>query len=229
MQTLRKTLFCKRCLQPSHWCDGCPQRINQVITVFTQLFPVSRPPSLLWPSSSSLQQNRQMSRLLPRQAVSRAPCASRWRPQGPGSDTVCPRRGYSLNSPSASGQKAPCELHRTEVSALLKVRDHWINWRQTPFPLANKELLVFGKGLTGPERRQAGFKTNAQPASAGSQLRSGVEQGGHQVSQPRGGWSPKTVTSQEGLLPHRQDDSLLKGFTNTGLNTVSFKCIWDLT
>lgn len=106
-------------------------------------------------------------------------------------------------------------------SVLLKVTDHLLNWRQTPFPLANKELLVFGKGLNNPERRQAGFKTNAQPASAGSQLRSGGGAGWAPGSSPPGGWSPKTVTSQEGLLPHRQDDSLLKeGFTNTGLNSL---------
>lgn len=54
----------------------------------------------------------------------------------------------------------------------------------------------------------------------------GVVQGGLPGSSPPGGWSPKRVTSQQRLLPQWQNDSLLgEGFMNTGLNTVSFKCI----
>lgn len=145
----------------------------------------------------SLEQKRQISCLLPRQVVSHPepPCASRspaltatgtWS-RDPVQTPSAPRRANPLNSPSASAAEgAVVSSTAQRFSVLLKVMDHRLNCRQTPFPLANKELLVFGKGLNGPERRHAGFK-----ASAGAQLRPGGGAGWAPGSSPPGGLEPQ--------------------------------------
>lgn len=157
MQILRKTLFWKRCVfQPSHWCDSFPQE-NKIrsLPYLLDYFPVSRPPSLL---QSSLEKKRQISHRLPRQVVSHPepPCTSlspeltatgTWS-RDPLQTPPVLRHGNSLNSPSASAAEGAIVSSTAQrFFVLLRVTDHVLNQRQTPFPLANKELLGFGQGV----------------------------------------------------------------------------------
>lgn len=150
MQILRKTLFWKRCVfQPSHWCDSFPQENKtRSLPYLLDYFPISRPPSLLWSSPSSLEKKHQISRRLPRQVVShpepplylpvRCSDSHRDLEQGPLQTPPAPRHGTHWILP------APLRRSTAQrFSVLLKVTGHVLNSRRTPFPLANKELLVF--------------------------------------------------------------------------------------